>query len=58
MKRKILYVGLDVHKKTTDVAIATGRCNGKVRSYGKIDSTVNKKDVESIHFNSKLDSRD
>src|SRR5210317_1299561 len=40
MKRKILYVGLDVHKKTTDVAIANGRSNGKVRSYGKIDSSL------------------
>ena len=40
MKKKVLYVGLDVHKKTTDVAIAPGRSNGKVRSYGKIDSTV------------------
>ena len=40
MKKKVLYVGLDVHKKTTDVAIAPGRSNGKVRSYGKIDSTL------------------
>jgi hypothetical protein len=40
MKRKILYVGLDVHKKTIDVAIAPGRSNGKVRSYGKIRYTV------------------
>ncbi len=40
MKKKVLYVGLDVHKKTTDVAIATGRSNGKVRSYGKITSTI------------------
>ena len=40
MKKKILYVGLDVHKKTSDVAIAPGRSNGKVRFYGKIDSTV------------------
>jgi transposase len=39
MKRKILYVGLDVHKNSTDVAIATDRSNGKVRSYGKIAST-------------------
>jgi hypothetical protein len=39
MKKKILYVGLDVHKNSTDVAIATGRSNGKVRSYGKIAST-------------------
>ena len=40
MKPKILYVGLDVHKNTIDVAVATGRANGKVRSYGKIDSTL------------------
>jgi transposase len=35
-----LYVGLDVHKNTTDVAITNGRSNGKVRSYGKIVSTL------------------
>jgi hypothetical protein len=40
MKKKVLYVGLDVHKKTIDVAIAPGRSNGKVRSYGKIDGTL------------------
>ena len=40
MKQKILYVGLDVQKITIDVAVATGRANGKVRSYGRIDSTV------------------
>ena len=40
MKQRLLYVGLDVHKKTTDVAIANGRSNGKVRSYGKIASTL------------------
>jgi transposase len=40
MKNRLLYVGLDVHKNTTDVAIASGRSNGKVRSYGKIASTL------------------
>ena len=40
MKNRILYVGLDVHKNTTDVATANGRSNGKVRSYGKIISTL------------------
>jgi transposase len=40
MKKKIFYIGLDVHKNTIDVAVATGRANGKVRSYGKIDSTI------------------
>ena len=40
MKNKLLYIGLDVHKSTIDVAVATGCSNGKVRSYGKIDSTL------------------
>ena len=40
MKKKILYVGLDVHKNTIDVAVASGRSNGTVRSHGKIDSTL------------------
>ena len=40
MKKKVLYIGLDVHKNTIDVAIANGRANGKVRSYGKINSTL------------------
>ena len=40
MKRKILYIGLDVHKNTIAVAAATGRSNGKARSYGKIDSNL------------------
>jgi len=40
MKKSILYVGLDVHKNTIDVALAEGGVQGEVRSYGKIDSTV------------------
>ena len=40
MKNRILYVGMDVHKNTTDVAIATGRSNGKVRFYGKISGSL------------------
>jgi transposase len=40
MKKKILYIGLDVHKKSIDVAITCERTNGKVRSYGKIDGTL------------------
>ena len=40
MKKKILYVGLDVHKKSIDVALANARANGKVRSYGKIDGSL------------------
>ena len=40
MEKKILYVGMDVHKKSIDVAITDERANGKVRSYGKIDGTL------------------
>ncbi len=40
MKKKILYIGLDVHKKSIDVAITGQRTHGKVRSYGKIDGTL------------------
>jgi transposase len=40
MKKKILYVGLDVHKNTIDIAVASNRSNGAVRSHGKIDSTL------------------
>ena len=40
MKKKILYVGLDVHKKSIDVAITEKGVSGKVRSYGKIDATL------------------
>jgi len=40
MKQRLLYVGLDVHKKTKDIAIVSGRSNGKVRSYGKITTTL------------------
>jgi hypothetical protein len=39
MKRKILYIGLDVHKNTIDVAVATGRANGKVWIYPKLVDT-------------------
>ena len=53
MKKKVLYIGLDVHKNTIDVAIATGRSNGKVRSYGKINSTLDalNKLIEKLHGN-------
>lgn len=55
MKKQVLYVGLDVHKNTTDVAIATARNNGKVRSYGKIDSTLDamNKLIKKLHVGDK-----
>jgi len=40
MKKNILYVGLDVHKNTIEVAIAEDCAEGEVRSYGKIDSSL------------------
>ena len=39
MKKNILYVGLDVHKNTIDVAIADGRYKSQLRSYGNISNT-------------------
>jgi len=39
MGKSILYIGLDVHKNTIDVAIADGRYESQVRSYGKIINT-------------------
>ena len=37
MKNNILYVGLDVHKFTIDIALAESG-TGTVRSYGQIDN--------------------
>ena len=39
-KSTILFVGMDVHKETIDVAIATNRLNGKVRHYGQIPHLI------------------
>ena len=59
MEKKILYVGMDVHKKSIDVAITDKRTNGKVRSYGKIDGTLEaldklvrklKSNASDLHF--------
>ena len=40
MKAKNKYVGLDVHKDTTVVAVADGGREGEVRLYGKISSDL------------------
>src|SRR5210317_412640 len=59
MEKKILYVGMDVHKKSIDVAITDARANGQVRSYGKIDGTLEaldklirklKSNASDLHF--------
>ena len=39
-KSSILFVGMDVHKETIDVAIATNRLNGKVRHYGQLRNRI------------------
>lgn len=38
MKESIKYVGMDVHKKTVDIAIAEGDRKGEVRHYGTISN--------------------
>jgi hypothetical protein len=35
-----MYVGLDVHKKSIEIAFAEGGRDDEVRSYGKIHSTL------------------
>ena len=40
MKKSIMYVGLDVHKNSIEVAFAEAGRHGEVRSYGKIDGNL------------------
>jgi len=40
MEKNVLFVGLDVHKETIEVAIAEGGRNGEVRRYGKINGDL------------------
>ena len=40
MKKLIMYVGLDVHKNSIEVAFADAGRDGEVRSYGKIDGNL------------------
>jgi transposase len=40
MKKSIMFVGLDVHKNTIEIAFAEGGRDDEVRHYGKIDSTL------------------
>lgn len=40
MKKNNMFIGMDVHKKSIDIAIADGGRDGEVRHYGKIDGTL------------------
>ena len=40
MRKSIMYVGLDVHKNSIEVAFADAGRDGEVRSYGKIDGNL------------------
>ena len=40
MKKYSTFVGMDVHKNSIEIAIAQRGRNGEVRSYGKIDGTL------------------
>ena len=42
----IIFIGLDVHQKTIDVALAEGAREGEVRSYGKINGELS--DVDRL----------
>ena len=40
MEKSIMYVGLDVHKNSIEIAFAEGGRDDEVRHYGKIDSSL------------------
>lgn len=40
MKKSSIFVGLDVHKNSIEIAIAAAGRNGEIRSYGKIDGSL------------------
>lgn len=44
MKKRLLYVGLDVHKESINVAIAASGSNYEVRSYGRIGGDIDSLD--------------
>lgn len=40
MKKSSIFVGLDVHKNSIEIALAEAGRNGEIRSYGKIDGDL------------------
>ena len=54
MADRITYVGLDVHKESIVVAVASGGLRGEVREYGRIANTAAALDA-LIDFDSMVD---
>ncbi|MEK6742159.1 MAG: hypothetical protein AABZ15_00995 [Nitrospirota bacterium] len=44
MKHSIIYVGLDVHKDSIDIALADDGRNGEIRFYGTIGGDLDSLD--------------
>ena len=40
MKHNSIFIGMDVHKNSIDIAIAESGRTGQVRHYGKINGTL------------------
>ena len=40
MKKFSMFVGLDIHKTSIEIAVAEADRDGEVRSYGGIDGTL------------------
>ena len=39
-KSNILFIGMDVHKESIEIAIADDGANGEVRRFGRIGGTI------------------
>lgn len=53
MKKSSMYVGLDVHKSSIEIAIAESGRHNEVRSYGRIDGTLTALDKVTRKLESK-----
>ena len=59
-KSNILFIGMDVHKESIEIAIADDGANGEVRCYGRIGGTLDalKKTLRKLVSEDKTDKRD